>query len=360
MEGEPTGSFGVDASVKIESSPPPLLIKNPELGTSQSDARTATDQSETESGPEISVEESTSVNPTTKSESERKATETALNRLFPNLTEKGELGQRVIEALMQVVTKERISMADLKSLAEGGIIFRDRDEELSSDYQPVDAPERLKWLAGAYQGQIWLYPAFFDSSMSVEKQANVLAHELGHLMEKRVVERVKEGDSTRERMVDPSDYFASFGTRPTEWHGMYVEIQFQNNNQEKKSEMLAEDIGTYLLSSTAKEWATRRISIMPQSAVDQYRSLLEQNQWDQPPLSQLLGHAEEVMAYLDSKIGGDRRFVVKGDTDVDDSSDIWLPDSYSGSPLSGVHSGQVDMDMLANFYDRVFGVKPLL
>lgn len=280
-----------------------------------------------------------------------------VSTVFPELSESGAEGAAVAEALILVLEKKKVTIEDLENLISGGIRIMEKDQELPSRYKLGEEADPHLYIAAAdEEGRLFVFPAFFDGKNTPEKQARILAHELGHLMDERPVVRGEEGDTKREPLVSAQEYFAKFGDRPRGWHGKYTEIFLEKFPNDAPHEMLAEDMADYLRADSAEEWVALRLERMNDASRMVLFPLVEAGAWDDPELAPFLAHAQEIIDYFDQAITSKKRY--EEPLSRDDSDDLWSS-YYSGGGGAGssTYNSNVDLNLLANFYDRIFGVK---
>lgn len=283
-----------------------------------------------------------------------------LDSLFPNLEgESNERGKAVKEALAIILESEKLTLHDLRELIVGGFDFFDSPEELPDAYQETDTIEKQRYLAGAQNGKIYLWPDFFETKYTDGDRARVIGHEIGHLISGRLVIRKDEqGNKQHEHMIDHAAYNNFVSTRPPEWNAMYVQVQVRKNAPHAREEMLADDIAIYSLSMDPQDWAMRRLEYLSQETQDQLKGELAARQRNPgvatPYLDDFIAHAEGVWQLLNQSLAKDHEYV-----QADNLGDGFGYDSPARPDYSVTTQGYIDSDFMKRFFDKLFGVKPL-
>lgn len=302
---------------------------------------------------------------------ERSELEQKVEQLFPEV-QHGEKGRVVKEALLHLAEVGKLALEEFRILAHT-IVYLEKDEPLPDQYQMNNDPsQQIFWIGGQQNGTLYLFPKFFDGT-DPQKQAHIIAHEIGESMLRKEIPGPEKGMS-QETVVDYTSYLEQFSTRQPSLNDGYVQCQFKNNNPERFREALADDIGDYLTSTDPLTWVAQRVARLPEPQQQELVSALLAHEHGEPVdpeslLAQFIHEAERVYAFLDSQINGKvageskrerlkasvaRKLETGGDED-------WL--SYGDGARGDFHaltSIKSDGRLMNEFFDRLFGVKPLL
>lgn len=289
-------------------------------------------------------------------------------KTFPELAT--ENGVKVVEPLIEIIENEKITLAELKLIAPGGFRLESQDQELPAAYQAKDpAAPRHKYIAAAWPkyGSLHIFPEFLNDEIYATQRAHILGHEIGELMQRRMVEREGQVDlsKAKEPLIDREAYALLVGNRPAEWNGAYVAGQYGTEHQ--TSEMLADDIGDFLNAKTPEDMLKRRLrrarngeTLVAQ--VDQV--LAADGETDLSGLEAAQTMLDEVRAVHDflTQQLSDKRHLLKTvpqqNVEGDEADDL-VETGWMIGPADPVAlpNTAVDMTVAKKFFDALFGVK---
>ncbi len=289
-------------------------------------------------------------------------------KAFPELAT--ENGVKVVEPLIEIIENEKITLAELKLIAPAGFRLESQDQELPPEYQAKDpAAPRHKYIAAAWPkyGSLHIFPEFLNDEIYATQRAHILGHEIGELMQRRLVEREGHVDASKpkESLIDREAYALLVGNRPAEWNGAYVAGQYGNEHQ--TSEMLADDIGDFLNTKSPEDMLKRRLrrAMNGEALAAQVEQLLaadaETDMSGLETAQTMLAEVRAVHDFLTHQLG-DKRHLLKEiprqNVESDEADDLVATGWMLGpaDPV-GVPNTAVDMMVAKKFFDALFGVK---
>jgi hypothetical protein len=289
-------------------------------------------------------------------------------KTFPELNT--ETGIKVVEPLVELLENEKISLAELKLIMPGGFRLEEQDKDLPEAYQAKDPKSRKhKYIAAAWPqyGTLHIFPEFLNDEIYATQRAHILGHEIGELMQRRLVEREPQGDASKpkEPLVDRDAYALLVAGRPAEWNGAYVAGQYGNEHQ--TSEMLADDIGDYLNAKSPEDMLKRRLrrAVNGETLASQVDQVLAANaDTDMAGLEVAQAMIEEARAvhdFLTTQLGDKRSLlkeVPRQNAEGDEADDL-VETGWMLGPADpvGLPNTSVDMTVAKKFFDALFGVK---
>lgn len=291
-----------------------------------------------------------------------------ITKAFPELAT--ENGAKVVEPLIEIIENEKISLAELKLIAPTGFRLEAQDKELPPEYQAKDpAARRQKYIVAAWPkyGSIHIFPEFLNDEIYTTQRAHMLGHEIGELMQRRMVEPEGPVDTSKpkEPLIDRDAYAQLVGSRPVEWNGAYVAGQYGNEHQ--TSEMLADDIGDFLNAKSPEDMLRRRLrrAVNGETLAAQVEQVLAADaETDMSGLETAQAMVEEARAVHDflAQQLGDKRHLLKEiprqNVESDEADDL-VETGWMLGPADpvGLPNTAVDMTVAKKFFDALFGVK---
>ncbi len=284
-----------------------------------------------------------------------------LEEVFPELAGEGHEQTVVREVLLQILESGQFfgSPEEIRHVIHAGITFVEEDQELPEEYQPEDpTAERLKYVAGARNGRLFVFPEFFTPKYDNHRQ-HILAHELGETVQERRFERKTPEGFKLEHLFDREKHNQLIEQRKPEWNGMYVEMLHGRPNGPFQSEARADDLACYFNAKDPMEWMKNRIATLKPEKQAQLKQELDSGGLDDEAseVSQLYAHAQEVYRFLDGELNTAEKKAILKETAAD----------YDGEEFSGLYGGgfehvamnsqSVDPKLLDKFYDLLFGVR---